>query len=70
MSSVSQKAIITLEIAGAQSTGTIELDMQRNVAELTAEQTFLVSEAIRTALIHEKGMLHDMVKQLVEETRK
>lgn len=62
--------ILELELAlthdDVTSTRKIEIEFRedRELLDLTDEQVFLLSESVRTTLIHEDGMLHEMMREL------
>jgi hypothetical protein len=57
---------VALTIEDTTVNRTIELEFKEahDLLDLTDQQVFLVSESIRTALIHEKGLVHNMVREL------
>ena len=48
----------------------VEWKSDINLEQLSDENVFLLSEALRSSLIHDNGVLYDMVKELISHVRK
>ena len=63
---------LILEAEGEQSVGNVELEnlSLEDVLQMPDDKLFLISEAFRTALLHDNGILHDMTKELHSKLKK